>query len=63
LRLDDPGLADRVADNDKNDITESESLLVGRNFGVSTDIQAAPNGNVVVVSLTRGEVLEISKKR
>jgi glucose/arabinose dehydrogenase len=64
LHLEDPGLADRVADNnDKNDITESESLLVGRNFGVSTDIQTAPNGNLFVVSLTRGEVLEIAKKR
>jgi glucose/arabinose dehydrogenase len=64
LNLDDSGLADRVADNnDKNDITESESLLAGRNFGVSTDIQTAPNGNLFVVSLTRGEVLEISKKR
>lgn len=64
LRLDDPGLADRVADNnDKNDITESESLLAGRNFGVGTDIQTGPNGNLFVVSLTRGEILEISRKR
>ena len=64
LDLDDPGLQDRVADNnDKNDITESESLLVGRNFGVSTDIQTGPNGNLFVVSLTRGEVLEVSRRR
>ncbi len=53
---------DHVADNnDKNDITESESLLAGRNFGVSTDIQSGPNGNLFVVSLTRGEILEITK--
>ena len=64
LHLDDPGLADHVADNnDKNDITESESLLAGRNFGVSTDIQTGPNGNLFVVSLTRGEMLEISRVR
>ena len=62
LRLEDPLLADRVADNnDKGDITESETLLAGRNFGVTTDIQTGPNGNLFVVSLTRGEVLEISR--
>ena len=64
LDLDDPGLLDRVADNNnKNEITESESLLVGRNFGVSTDIQTGPNGNLFVVSLTRGEILEIAKRQ
>ncbi len=64
LDLDDPGLVDHVADNnDKNDITESETLLAGRNFGVSTDIQTGPNGNLFVVSLTRGEILEIAKTR
>jgi glucose/arabinose dehydrogenase len=64
LALDDAALADRVADNnDKNDITESESLLAGRNFGVSTDIETGPNGNLFVVSLTRGEILEISRRR
>jgi glucose/arabinose dehydrogenase len=63
LSLNDPGLVDRVADNNnKNDITESESLLAGRNFGISTDIQTAPNGNLFVVSLSRGEILEVSKK-
>ncbi len=63
LDLDDPGLIDHVADNNsKNDITESESLLAGRNFGVSPEIKTAPNGNLYVVSLTRGEILEISKK-
>src|SRR5258705_10782941 len=35
----DPLLADRVADNvDKFDQTESESLLIGRDFAVTTDI-------------------------
>jgi len=40
IAVDDPRLEDRVADNtDKFDITESESLLIGRNFGIGTDIQ------------------------
>jgi hypothetical protein len=45
----------RVADNGaKNDITESESLLIGRDFGVSTDIETGPNGNLYVVSISNG---------
>jgi hypothetical protein len=61
--LPDPKLADRVADNsDKFDIAESESLVVGRDFGVATDIQTAPNGNVFVVSLSNGAVYQISAK-
>jgi hypothetical protein len=59
----DPRLADRVADNaDKFDQTESESLLVGRDFGVTTDIQTGPNGNLFVVSLSNGAVYEIKSK-
>jgi glucose/arabinose dehydrogenase len=58
----DPRLNDHVADNlTKYDITESESLLIGRNFGVVTDVQTAPNGNLFVVSLSRGTVFEISR--
>ena len=39
------GLNDRVADNlAKHDITESEDLLIGRGFGVATDIETGPNG-------------------
>ncbi|MPZ73306.1 MAG: hypothetical protein GEU74_08765 [Nitriliruptorales bacterium] len=60
IAVDDPRLEDRVADNtDKFDITESESLLIGRDFGVGTDIQTGPNGNLYVVSLTHGAVYEI----
>ena len=56
----DPRLADRVADNlSKWEITESESLLFGRNFGVGTDVQTGPDGHLYVVSLTRGAVYEI----
>lgn len=59
----DPRLADRVADNlDKFDLTESESVAVGKDFGVTTDIQTAPNGNVFVVSLCNGAVYEIKSK-
>ena len=59
----DPRLADRVADNtDKFDQTESESLLVGRDFGITTDIQTGPNGNLFVVSLSNGAVYEIKSK-
>jgi len=49
-----------VADNtDKFDITESESLLFGTGFGVGTDIQTGPNGNLFVVSLSNGAIYEI----
>lgn len=53
-------LVDKVADNnDKFDITESETLLIGRDFGVGTDIEEGPNGNLYVVSLSNGAVYEI----
>jgi len=56
----DPRLDDRVADNlDKYDLTESESLLFGQDFGIVTDIQTGPNGNLFVVSLSNGAVYEI----
>ena len=59
----DSRLEDRVADNvDKFDQTESESLVIGRDFGVATDIETAPNGNVYVVSLSNGAVYEIKSK-
>jgi hypothetical protein len=56
----DPRLLDKVADNvDKFDIAESESLLIGKNFGISTDIQTGPDGNLYVVSLSNGAVYQI----
>src|ERR1043166_7824931 len=56
----DQRLADGVADNlDKFDVTESESLVVGRDFGITTDIQTAPDGTVYVVSLSNGAVYQI----
>jgi glucose/arabinose dehydrogenase len=63
LALSDPLLADRVADNrDKYDITESESLLFGSNFGGVTEIQTGPNGSLYVVSVTRGAIYEIAPR-
>jgi glucose/arabinose dehydrogenase len=63
LKLSTPRLADRVADNnDKFDLTESETLLIGRDFGITTDIQTAPAGSVYVVSNSNGAVYEISAK-
>ena len=64
IAVDDPRLEDRVADNlGKFDITESESLLFGQNFGIGTDIHTGPNGNLFVVSLTHGTVYEIFRLR
>ena len=63
IGVDDARLEDRVADNlAKHDITESESLLIGRNFGVVTDIETGPNGNLYVVSLSNGAIYEISRR-
>jgi uncharacterized repeat protein (TIGR01451 family) len=60
----DPRLNDLVADNlDKFDITESESLLIGRDFGITTDIETGPNGDLFVVSNTNSAVYEISGKQ
>lgn len=59
--FDDARLNDRVADNvDKFDITESETLLIGKDFGIATAIESASNGNLFVVSNTNGAVYEIS---
>lgn len=64
IGVDDPRLEDRVADNlAKHDITESESLLFGRNFGVGTDVRTGPNGNLYVVSLSKGTIYEIARRR
>jgi aldose sugar dehydrogenase len=63
IAVDDPRLEDRVADNlRKFEITESESLQFGSGFGVGTDIQTGPNGNLFVVSLSNGAVYEISHR-
>src|SRR5215208_1986246 len=59
IDTDDPRLSDLVADNlTKRDMTESESLLIGRNFGIVTDIETGPNGNLFIVSLSNGSIYE-----
>jgi aldose sugar dehydrogenase len=59
----DPPLSDRVADNlAPHEITESESLLIGRDFGVTTDIETGPNGNLYVVSISRGAIYEVFRR-
>ena len=64
LAFTDRRLADRVADNSaKFDATESESLRFGTGFGVGTDIQTGPNGNLFVVSLSQGAIYEVFRAR
>jgi len=64
VAVDDPRLEDRVADNvGKWEITESESLLFGRNFGLVTDIHTGSDGHLYLVSNTHGAVYEIFRRR
>lgn len=56
-------LKDKVADNlHKYEITESESLVFGRDFGVTPDLKESPTGTLYVVSSTAGTVYEIRRK-
>ena len=58
-----PGLEDRVDDNVEFEAPlESEDLEIGTHFGIVTDIQTGPNGNLFVVSLSDGNVYEISRR-
>jgi glucose/arabinose dehydrogenase len=64
IAVDDPRLEDRVADNTTfHDMTESESLIAGRDFGIVTDIESGPNGNLFVVSLSNGAVYEVFRRQ
>jgi hypothetical protein len=63
IGVDDPRLNDRVADNITfRDMTESESLLIGQDFGVITDIKTGPNGKLFDVSLSQGAMYEIFRR-
>jgi glucose/arabinose dehydrogenase len=63
IDVDDERLEDGVADNvGKWEITESESLLFGRNFGIGTDIHTGPDGELYVVSNSLGSVFEIYRR-
>jgi aldose sugar dehydrogenase len=62
LAVTDRRLRDRVVDNETFlDTTEAESLLIGTNFGVVTDLETGPDGNLYAVSLSHGAVYEISQ--
>lgn len=64
IAVSDPRLDDRVADNlDFHDMTESESLLIGRDFGIITDIETGLRGELFIVSLDQGTVYEIFRRR
>lgn len=61
--------SDHVFQNfDKNQIKnltdgkDDTNILIGRDFGVGTDILTGPNGDLYVVSLTQGAVYEIFNK-
>jgi glucose/arabinose dehydrogenase len=63
FEVEDRRLRDGVADNErKYDVTESESLLFGENFGVTPDVQSSPDETLYVVSLSRGAVYEIARR-
>lgn len=62
----DSRLADRVADNlfrtQKFDSTESESMQIGKGFGVTPSIAQGPDGNLYVVSLSDSAIYKISHR-
>ncbi|HEY2930638.1 MAG TPA: PQQ-dependent sugar dehydrogenase [Acidobacteriota bacterium] len=61
LSFSDSRLQDLVADNATfHDMGESESLLIGKDFGVITDIKTSPGGGVYIVSLTNGAIYELN---
>ena len=53
-----------VVENEEEDpFLGSENHIVGRDFGVVTEIQTAPNGNMVVVSLDSGNIYEVFRTK
>jgi glucose/arabinose dehydrogenase len=63
IAVDDSRLEDRVADNlDFHEMTESESLLFGTDFGIVTDIETGPRGELFVVAIDRGAIYEIRRR-
>src|SRR5262249_16954530 len=61
--FDSPLLQDKVDDNFAKNVpaetTREPGFLFGTDFGIVTDIQTGPNGNLYVVSLSQGTVFEI----
>jgi uncharacterized repeat protein (TIGR01451 family) len=63
LDLDLTGVGGRVIEAaDKFDITGSESLLFGKGFGLTSDVLTGPNGNLFIVSLSKGAVYQIQRR-
>src|ERR687895_1239616 len=63
VAVDDRRLEDRVADNvDFHAMTESETLLIGTDFGIVTDIETGPGGNLFVVSISNGAIYKIFRR-
>jgi glucose/arabinose dehydrogenase len=63
IGVDDPRLVDRVADNlTFHEMTESETLVFGTDFGIVTDIETGPNGNLFIVSLDHGAAYEVRRR-
>jgi glucose/arabinose dehydrogenase len=54
--LADPALADLVADDLEGELA---TILWGRDFGIITDLEIGPDGNLYVVSLTDGSIYRI----
>jgi glucose/arabinose dehydrogenase len=53
-------VGDIVADNSTfHDPSANQTHIVGTGFGVVTEILTAPNGNLLVVSLDQGKLLEV----
>ena len=59
----DPKLADKVDNNSyKFDIGKGTSFVTGKNFGIATDVETGPDGNLYVVSLSNNAVYMITSK-
>ena len=64
IAVSDPRLDDRVADNlAPHEMTENESLIIGRDFGIITDIETGLRGELLIVSIDQGAVYEIFRVR
>lgn len=63
LTFTDPALQDKVADNTGRDDwqTEQQEILFGTGFGIVTDIQTGPDGNLYLVGTSTGTIRKIFK--
>ena len=60
LRFNSRGLRDRVDDNSSKFVpNESRPLIIGEGFGIITDVESGPNGNMFVSSIEHGTVYEV----